>query len=131
MNKNHPIADLMASTMEKIREMIDVNTIIGTPIHTPDGITLIPVSKASFGFASAGNELSNKGTKTENNNSFAGGGGAGVKIEPVAFLVVHGDQVKLLPMSQGTGSPVERALDLVPEMFDKITEYIDKNKKED
>lgn len=131
MEKNHPIANLMSSTMEKIREMIDVNTIIGTPIHTPDGITLIPVSKASFGFASAGNELSNKAAKTENNSSFAGGGGAGVKIDPVAFLIVHGDQVKLLPMSQGAGSPVERALDLVPEMFDKITEYIDKNKKED
>ena len=112
MEKNHPIGDLMSTTMQKIREMVDVNTIIGTPIRTDDGITLIPVSKLSFGFAS-------------------GGSGAGVNISPVAFLIVKGDTVKLLPVAPPAGNTVDRVVELVPEMFDKVTGYMEKNKKED
>ena len=109
MEKNHPISDLMATTMQKIREMVDVNTIVGTPIQTGDGVTLIPVSRLSFG----------------------GGSGAGVNISPVAFLIVRGDNVKLLPVAPPAGSAVDRVVELVPEMFDKVTDYLEKNKKED
>lgn len=97
MEKNHPIGDLMSTTMQKIREMVDVNTIIGTPIRTDDGITLIPVSKLSFGFASGGSDFMTKNQKPEADNAFGGGSGAGVNISPVAFLIVKGDTVKLLP----------------------------------
>lgn len=131
MEKNHPISELMATTMQKIREMVDVNTIIGTPIRTDDGVTLIPVSKLSFGFASGGSDFTTKNQKPEADNSFGGGSGAGVNISPVAFLIVKGDSVKLLPVNLPAGSTVDRMVELVPEMFDKVTGFIEKNKKED
>lgn len=131
MEKNHPISELMATTMQKIREMVDVNTIIGTPIRTDDGVTLIPVSKLSFGFASGGSDFTTKNQKPEEDNSFGGGSGAGVNISPVAFLIVKGDSVKLLPVNLPAGSTVDRMVELVPEMFDKVTGFIEKNKKED
>lgn len=131
MEKNHPISELMATTMQKIREMVDVNTIIGTPIRTDDGVTLIPVSKLSFGFASGGSDFTTKNQKPEADNSFGGGSGAGVNISPVAFLIVKGDSVKLLPVNLPAGSTIDRMVELVPEMFDKVTGFIEKNKKED
>lgn len=131
MEKNHPIGDLMSTTMQKIREMVDVNTIIGTPIRTEDGITLIPVSKLSFGFASGGSDFATKNQTPESDNAFGGAGGAGVNISPVAFLIVNGETVKLLPVAPVSGNTVDRVVDLLPEMFDKITHYIDKNKQEE
>ena len=131
MEKNHPISDLMATTMQKIREMVDVNTIVGTPIQTGDGVTLIPVSRLSFGFASSGSDFATKDQKPDAENSFGGGSGAGVNISPVAFLIVRGDNVKLLPVAPPAGSAVDRVVELVPEMFDKVTDYLEKNKKED
>lgn len=131
MEKNHPISDLMATTMQKIREMVDVNTIVGTPIQTGDGVTLIPVSRLSFGFASGGSDFATKAQKPDAENSFGGGSGAGVNISPVAFLIVRGDNVKLLSVAPPAGSAVDRVVELVPEMFDKVTDYLEKNKKED
>ena len=131
MEKNHPISDLMATTMQKIREMVDVNTIVGTPIQTGDGVTLIPVSRLSFGFAFGGSDFATKAQKPDAENSFGGGSGAGVNISPVAFLIVRGDNVKLLPVAPPAGSAVDRVVELVPEMFDKVTDYLEKNKKED
>ena len=123
MEKNHPIGDLMSTTMQKIREMVDVNTIIGTPIRTDDGITLIPVSKLSFGFASGGSDFATKNQKPEADNAFGGGGGA--------FLIVKGDTVKLLPVAPPANTTVDRVVELVPEMFDKVTGFIDQKKAED
>ena len=131
MDKNHPISELMDTTMQKIREMVDVNTIVGTPIHTEDGVTLIPVSRLSFGFASGGSDFASKNQEPGAGNAFGGGGGAGVSVTPVAFLIVRGDNVKLLPVAPPAGSPVDRVVELVPEMFDKVTDYLEKNKKED
>ena len=131
MDKNHPISELMDTTMQKIREMVDVNTIVDTPIHTEDGVTLIPVSRLSFGFASGGSDFASKNQKPDAENAFGGGSGAGVNIAPVAFLIVRGDNVKLLPVAPPAGSPVDRVVELVPEMFDKVTDYLEKNKKED
>ena len=82
----HPIGSLMDTTMEKIKEMIDVNTIIGEPITSPDGTLIIPVSKVIYGFAAGGSDLP---TKKENKDCFGGGSGAGVTIQPVAFLTVY------------------------------------------
>ena len=127
----HPIGDLMETTMEKIRQMVDVNTIVGQPIVTADGITLIPVSKVSFGFASGGSDFQTKQQPAGADNAFGGGSGAGVNISPVAFLIVKGDTVKLLPVAPPAGNTVDRVVELVPEMFDKVTGYMEKNKKED
>lgn len=128
--KNHPINDLMSTTMQKIREMVDVNTIVGQPISTPEGITLIPVSKLSFGFASGGSDYVSKNHKPGDANTFGGGSGAGVNITPVAFLIVKGDSVRLLPVDPPAASTVDRIIETVPDVVDKVTDFLEK-KKED
>ena len=120
---NHPIHEVLQTTMNKIREMVDANTVVGQPIATQDGVTLIPVSRLSFGFATGGSDFG----KTQNvAKSFGGGAGAGVNVIPVAFLVVKDGNVKILPVAPPPGDTVSRVVDLVPEMFEKVTGYIDK-----
>ncbi len=127
--KKHPIGDLMSTTMQKLREMVDVNTIVGEPIHA-EGVTLIPISKVSMGFASGGSDFTTKNQKPEADNSFGGGSGAGINIIPVAFLIVKGDSVKLLPVAQPAGSTVDRVVEMVPEVIDKVTGFIEKQQQE-
>ena len=127
--KKHPIGDLMSTTMQKLREMVDVNTILGEPIHA-EGVTLIPISKVSMGFASGGSDFTTKNQKPEADNSFGGGSGAGINIIPVAFLIVKGDSVKLLPVAQPAGSTVDRVVEMVPEVIDKVTGFIEKQQQE-
>ena len=106
MEKQHPLTDLMGTAMEKIRTMVDANTIIGTPIQTGD-VTLIPVSRLSFGIASGGSDFTTKNQKPEADNSFGGGSGASAKLEPVAFLIIRGESVcrwRLLRQPRWTGS---------------------------
>ncbi len=131
MENNHPINDLMSTTMQKIREMVDANTIVGDPIPAGDGVTLIPVSKLSFGFASGGSDFSVKNQKPDTGNAFGGGSGAGVTITPVAFLIVKGESVKLLPVSLPAGSTIERVVEMVPELVDKVTGFIEKQQDKD
>jgi sporulation protein YtfJ len=123
----HPIGDLMETTMQKIREMVDVNTIVGSPIVTADGITLIPVSKVSFGFASGGSDFQTKHQQPTQNNAFGGGSGAGVNIVPVAFLVVKGSNIKLLNVAPPASSTVDRIIEMVPEVIDKVSELMNKD----
>ncbi|MBQ3418364.1 MAG: GerW family sporulation protein [Ruminococcus sp.] len=117
---DHPINGLMDTTMKKIKEMIDVNTIIGDPITTPDGTTIIPVSKVSYGFASGGSDLP---TKKENRECFGGGSGAGVTITPIGFLSISKGNVKMIPI-ENFDSPVDRAVSMIPEAFDKVSAFI-------
>lgn len=124
---DHPINSLMDTTMKKIKEMIDVNTIIGDPITTPDGTTIIPVSKVSYGFASGGSDLP---TKKDNKDCFGGGSGAGVTINPVAFLYVSKGNVKLIPIEKYDGA-VDRIVGMVPEVLDKVSDMIKKDKVSD
>ena len=120
---NHPIHEVLQTTMNKIREMVDANTVVGQPITTQDGVTLVPVSKLSFGFATGGSDFG----KTQNvPKNFGGGAGAGVNVIPVAFLIVKDGNVKILPVAPPPGDTVSRVVDLVPEMFEKVTGYIDK-----
>jgi len=128
--KKHPISELMGTTMAKIREMVDVNTIIGQPIQTQD-MTLIPVSRLSFGFASGGSDFASKHQKPDGDNSFGGGSGAGVNIAPVAFLIVKGDTVKLLPVNPPAGTTVDRVVEMLPELVDKVTVFIEKQQDKD
>ncbi|MBQ8860925.1 MAG: GerW family sporulation protein [Ruminococcus sp.] len=124
---DHPINSLMDTTMKKIKEMIDVNTIIGDPITTPDGTTIIPVSKVSYGFASGGSDLP---TKKDNKDCFGGGSGAGVTINPVAFLTITKGNVKLIPIEKYDGA-VDRIVGMVPDVIDKVSDLIKKDKKDD
>ena len=128
MEQKHPINDLLTTTMGKIRTVVDSNTIIGEPIHA-DGVTLIPVSRLSFGFASGGSDFATKKQKAAQPNTFGGGSGAGVKLEPTAFLIVKGDNVRLLPVGPGPETTGQRIVDLVPQVMDKITALIDKKDK--
>ena len=113
---DHPIQGLMDTTLQHIREMVDVNTIIGDQITAPDGTVIIPVSRVSVGFASGGSDFP---ARTAEKELFGGGGGAGATINPLAFLVVSGGQVKLLQITQNS-SPADNAISLVPELIDKI-----------
>ena len=128
MEHNHPINDLLSTTMEKIRTMVDANTIIGQPIHA-EGVTLIPVSKLSFGFASGGSDFTTKNQKPAAPNTFGGGTGAGAKLEPLAFLVVKGDSVRVLSVAPPPATTVDRVIDMVPEVVDKVTGFIEKQQE--
>ena len=123
----NPISDVMSTTLQKLREILDGNTIVGTPIQTPDGLTLIPVSRLSLGFASGGSEFG-KTPKVEGKNNFGGGSGAGVKMDPVAFLVVRGGNVRLIPVGPMPMTTLDRVVDMVPDVVDKVTAFIDQRK---
>lgn len=126
--KEHPLNDLMSATLDKIRAMVDVDTVVGTPIQAGD-VTIIPVSRASIGFASGGSDFATKNQKPSADNSFGGGSGAGVKIDPIAFLIVRGDNVKLLPVLPAPGGAIDRAVDMVPDLVDKITAFVEKQQE--
>ena len=123
----HPIQGLMTTAMNSIKDMIDVNTIIGDPIATPDG-TIIPVSKVSFGFASGGSDFNTK--KQNSENCFGGGSGAGITITPIAFLVITNGQVKLIQISENS-TTADKVIAMVPDIFDKIREMFNKKDKEE
>ncbi|MBR4304953.1 MAG: GerW family sporulation protein [Clostridia bacterium] len=114
------VNESMGITMEKIKNMIDVNTVVGDPITTPDGTTLIPVSKVSFGFASGGTD----GT----NMRFGAGAGAGVNITPIAFIVIKDGNTRMIYVQPPVNSAVDKIIDMIPEAADKVTEFI-KNRK--
>lgn len=122
----HPIHGMMGVTMEKIREMVDVNTIIGNPITSPDGTIVIPISKVSFGFAAGGSDFSGKQPK----DLFGGGGGAGVSIQPIAFLVISNGDVKILQIDTSENT-ADRMVGLVPEVIQTIGDLFKKSKKEE
>ena len=118
--KSNSLTSLMETSMGKIREMVDSNSIIGEPITTPDGVTLIPVSRLSFGFGCGGGDYGKQGPK------FGGASTAGVKVEPVAFLVVKEGVTRVLPVAVPPVSSVERIVDMVPDVLDRVEKFFDK-----
>lgn len=123
-NMEHPIGNLMNITMDKIKEMVDVNTIVGEPITSADGTLIIPVSKVSYGFASGGSDLP---TKKENKDCFGGGSGAGVTIQPVAFLTVYKGNVRLVSV-EGHDGALDQIIGMVPDVVDKVKGIISDRK---
>lgn len=124
---DRPINNLMDTTLDKLKQMVDVNTVIGTPITTLNGTTIIPVSKVVYGFASGGSEFNSK--KPDSENLFGGGSGAGVTITPIAFIAVSNGEAKLLNISAYSDAQ-DRAVGSIPEIIDKITALFKKDKKE-
>ena len=116
---------ILTSTIDKIRDLVDTSTIIGEPIYAEGGTTIIPVSKVTYGFASGGTDFPSKSNK----ELFGGGGGAGVTITPIAFLVINGGEVTLKHIT-AYDNAAERVVNLVPEMFDKVTGLINKAKND-
>ncbi len=129
--KTHPITKLMETTLAKVRELGDAETIIGKPVVTPDGVTVIPVSKLSCGFGTGGSDFNTR----HNSNAvlFGGGGGAGVEITPVSFIVIRGDRVDVLPAGGTVAAPVspssiiatvEKAVETVPGLIEKVEAFL-------
>ena len=123
---NHPIEGMMDTTLEKIKQMVDVNTMIGDPITTPDGTVIIPVSKVTYGFASGGSDVAPKSDK----QMFGGGTGAGVSVTPVAFLVISGGNVRTVQLIEKV-TAVDNAIAALPDLVEKITSMMKKEKGED
>jgi sporulation protein YtfJ len=135
---NHPIEQLMKTAMESIQQIVDVNTIVGDPVETHDGSVIIPISRVSCGFAAGGSEFAPPEDNKDKGNSggsggqdpslpFGGGAGAGVSVQPVAFLVAGNGTIRLLPVDSNV--VIDRLLDTVPDLFDKVSGMIHKKKR--
>ena len=120
MSQNVP--KMLENTIAKIREMVDVNSVIGNPITTPDGVTIIPVSKVSVGFDGGGSDFV---SKSGGENPFGGGAGGGVKINPIAFLVVKEGSVRMIPVATPANTTADRIVEMVPDTLDKIAAFLD------
>lgn len=118
MENRHPIEGLMQTAMESLKTMVDVNTILGDPVETPDGAVIVPVSRVSFGFAAGGSEFRSSAKGQDEKHPFGGGSGAGIALNPVAFLVVGRETVRLLPVNQN--AIYDRLIDAVPHLLDQI-----------
>lgn len=124
---NHPLSEMMTSTMAKIHDMIDVNTVIGEPI-TAGGVTVIPVTKVSIGYGGGGSDYATRNYPANRDNAFGGGLGAGVTITPIAFLIVRGDNVRLLPVAEPASTSVDRLIEMIPDLIDKAESFLDEKK---
>ena len=126
---SHNVPNMLENTIAKIREMVDVNSVIGDPITTPDGTTIIPVSKVSVGFGGGGSDYVSKNANKQE-NPFGGGAGGGVKVTPVAFLIVKDGNVRMLPVASAPNTTSERIVEMVPDLLDKISALLDKKNAE-
>ena len=116
------LPNMLDNTIQKIREMVDVNSVIGDPITTPDGVTIIPVSKVSVGFGGGGSDFANK---KGGENPFGGGVGGGVKVTPICFLIIKDGNVRMMPVATPANTTADRIVEMVPDTIDKLTSYID------
>lgn len=127
---DHPIEALMKTAMESIKDMVDVNTVVGDPVETPDGNVIIPISRVSCGFAAGGSEFqSGDENNGEKSLPFGGGSGAGVSVQPMGFLVVGGNQVRLLPVD--SNMIFDRLIDLVPQVVNQVKSMGKKEEKKE
>ena len=120
------LPNMLDSTIQKIKEMVDVNSVIGEPISTPDGVTIIPVSKVSVGFGGGGSDFVNK---SGGENPIGGGVGGGVKVTPICFLIVKDGNVRIMPVAQPANTTADRIVEMVPDTIDKLTSYLDSRKE--
>jgi len=123
--KKNSLSEMMETSMDKIRQMVDSNTIVGEPITTPDGVTLIPVSRLSYGFGCGGGDYGKNGA------SSGAGCGAGIRVEPMAFLVVKGGVTRMLPVGTPAITTLDRVIEMVPELFDRVENFVDKKRNKD
>lgn len=126
---NHPLSEMITSTMSKIKDMIDVNTVVGQPIISGD-VTLIPVAKVTIGYGSGGSDFATKNYPANRDNAFGGGAGAGINITPIAFLVQKGDNVRLLPVGAPASNSVDRIVEMIPDLLDRAQAFAEEKKAE-
>lgn len=122
------LPNMLENTIQKIRELVDVNSVIGDPITTPDGVTIIPVSKVSVGFGGGGVEFNSK--KTGEQRPYGGGNATGVKIDPIGFLVIKDGTVRMINVTPPASNTVDRIIDMVPQVMDRVDAFIAKQKSD-
>ena len=118
------LPNMLEGTIAKIREMVDVNSVVGDPITTPDGVTIIPVSKVSVGFGGGGSDYVSKNLNKQE-NPFGGGAGGGVKVTPIAFLIIKDGSVRMLPVAAPANTTADRLVEMLPDVLDKISAFLD------
>ena len=123
LKMEHEITNVMNDAMNKIKELVDTNTVVGKPIMTPDDTMLIPLSRVSFGFASGGTEY-----PLRDKSGVGAGSGAGVKVEPIGFLVIQNGSVRLMNVTPPASGTVDRIIDMAPQVMDRIDQFLDKRK---
>ena len=126
MSKNLP--NMLENTIAKIRELVDVNSVIGDPITTVDGITLIPISKVSVGFGGGGSDYVSKNANKQE-NPFGGGAGGGVSVTPIAFLIIKDGNVRMMPVAAPANTTADRLVEMIPDTLDKVSAFIDSHSK--
>ena len=125
---SNSLPNMLENTIAKIRDMVDVSSVIGEPITTPDGVTIIPVSKVSVGFGGGGSDFVSKNVNKQE-NPFGGGAGGGVKITPIAFLIIKDGAVRMLPVATPANTTADRLVEMVPDVLDKVSAFIDSHTK--
>ena len=118
------LSNMLENTLSKIKDMISVNDVVGDPITTADGVTIIPISKVSVGFGGGGSDFVSKNVNKQE-NPFGGGGGGGVNVVPIAFIVIKGDSVRMLPVAAPANTTADRVVEMVPDVLDKISAFVE------
>ncbi len=118
------LSNMIENTLAKVKDMISVNDVVGDPIVTADGVTIIPISKVSVGFGGGGSDFVSKNPNKQD-NPFGGGVGGGVKVTPIAFIVIKGDSVRMLPVATPANTTPDRIVEMVPDVLDKISNFIE------
>ncbi len=121
--EKHPIGEMMDSAMSKIKDLVDVNTVVGDPITTPDGVTLIPISKVIVGYGSGGSDF-----PVKEKSGFGLGNGAGIRIDPVGFLCINNGNVRMINIAPPASTSVDRLIEQLPDLIDKVEDIIKKFK---
>ena len=128
MDNINPIGELMQTTMDNVKNILKVDTVVGDPIYTPDGITLVPISRISVGFGGGGVEFNSK--KVGDQRPYGGGNATGVKVDPIGFLVIKEGSVRMINVTPPANNTVDRLIEMVPQVMDRVDEFIEKNKQE-
>ncbi len=127
---SNSLPNMLENTIAKIREMVDVNSVVGEPITTADGVTIIPISKVSVGFGGGGSDFVSRNVNKQE-NPFGGGAGGGVKVTPIAFLIVKDGSVRMLPVTAPANTTADRLVEMVPDVLDKVSAFIDSHTKKE
>lgn len=122
------LPNMLDSTIEKIKEMVNANSVVGTPITTPDGVTILPISNISVGLGGGGSDFVSKHPNPKD-NPFGGGVGAGIKVTPVAFLIIKDGSVRMLPVAAPANTTADRIVEMVPDTLDRITDFFESRKE--
>ena len=128
---NNNISEMLASAMEKMQKIVDVNTIVGSPVDVGGGVTIVPISKVHIGMGGGGTDFATKSALSAKKDPFGGGMGAGVSIDPVAFLVIKGETVRMLPVAEPASTTMDRIVEQAPDLIDKLADFLDSRKSKE